>query len=66
MPNNGGIRLPKTIWDIGQERSYNIGIDHKINKMVKNGVFWDVTPYGSCNSRRFGRTSQLVSIASYS
>jgi hypothetical protein len=23
---------------------------------VKNGVFWDVTPYGSCNNRRFGGT----------
>jgi hypothetical protein len=22
----------------------------------KNGVFWDVTPCGSCNSRRFGGT----------
>jgi hypothetical protein len=22
----------------------------------KNCVFWDVTPYGSCKNRRFGRT----------
>jgi hypothetical protein len=21
---------------------------------MKNGVFWDVTPCGSCNNRRFG------------
>jgi hypothetical protein len=21
---------------------------------MKNAVFWDVTPYGSCKSRRFG------------
>jgi hypothetical protein len=25
----------------------------------KNGVFWDVTPYGSCNYRRFGGTYRL-------
>jgi hypothetical protein len=23
---------------------------------MKNDVFWDVTPYGSCKSRRFGGT----------
>jgi hypothetical protein len=23
------------------------------NQMVKNGVFWDVTPCGSCKNRRF-------------
>jgi hypothetical protein len=22
--------------------------------VLKNGVFWDVTPCGSCNNRRFG------------
>jgi hypothetical protein len=27
------------------------------NKMAgKNGVFWDVRPYGSCKNRRFGGT----------
>jgi hypothetical protein len=24
---------------------------------TKNGVFWDVTPYGSCKNRRFGGLS---------
>jgi hypothetical protein len=23
---------------------------------MKNGVFWDVTPCGSCHNRRFGGT----------
>jgi hypothetical protein len=23
---------------------------------MKNGVFWDVRPYGSCKNRRFGGT----------
>jgi hypothetical protein len=23
---------------------------------MKNGVFWDVTPFGSCKNRRFGGT----------
>jgi hypothetical protein len=26
---------------------------------IKNGVFWDVTPCGSCKNRRFGGTSRL-------
>jgi hypothetical protein len=26
---------------------------------VKNAVFWDVTPCGSCNNRRFGGTERL-------
>jgi hypothetical protein len=26
---------------------------------MKNGVFWDVTPCGSCNNRRFGGTWRL-------
>jgi hypothetical protein len=39
---------------------------------MKNGVFWDVTPRGSCSNRRFGRnaslgiSSQPASVASYS
>jgi hypothetical protein len=27
---------------------------------MKNGVFWDVTPCGSCKNRRFGGTSASV------
>jgi hypothetical protein len=27
---------------------------------MKNGVFWDVTPCGSCKSRRFGGTYSLL------
>jgi hypothetical protein len=27
---------------------------------MKNGVFWDVTPCGPCNNRRFGGTSRLL------
>jgi hypothetical protein len=26
---------------------------------MKNGVFWDVMPCGSCKNRRFGGTSHL-------
>jgi hypothetical protein len=38
---------------------------------MKNGVFWDVTPCGSCKNRRFGGTnirisSQRTSVASCS
>jgi hypothetical protein len=27
---------------------------------MKNGVFWDVTPFGSCKNRRFGGTWRLL------
>jgi hypothetical protein len=27
---------------------------------MKIGVFWDVTPCGTCKNRRFGGTSRLV------
>jgi hypothetical protein len=27
---------------------------------MKNGVFWDVTPCGSCKNRRFGGTWRLL------
>jgi hypothetical protein len=27
---------------------------------MKNGVFWDVTPCGSCKTRRFGGTWRLL------
>jgi hypothetical protein len=27
---------------------------------MKNGVFWDVTPCGSCKKRRFGGTWRLL------
>jgi hypothetical protein len=27
---------------------------------MKNGVFWDVTPRGSCKNRRFGETQRLL------
>jgi hypothetical protein len=27
---------------------------------MKNGVFWDVTPCGSCKNRRFGGTYHLL------
>jgi hypothetical protein len=27
---------------------------------MKNGVFWDVTPCGSCKDRRFGGTWRLL------
>jgi hypothetical protein len=37
---------------------------------MKNGVFWDVTPCGSCKNRHFGGllgiSSQRASVASYS
>jgi hypothetical protein len=31
-----------------------------VNKSLKNGVFWVVTPCGSCKNRRFGGTWRLL------
>jgi hypothetical protein len=32
---------------------------------VKNAVIWDVTLFGSCNSRRFGGTYIVVTVSYY-
>jgi hypothetical protein len=32
----------------------------RINEELKNGVFWDVMPCGSCKNRRFGGTWRLL------
>jgi hypothetical protein len=50
-----------------QKLSSNEELDYKSGKKIvifeifaavtmKNGVFWDVTPSGSCANRRFGET----------
>jgi hypothetical protein len=31
---------------------------------MKNGVFWDVTPCGSCKNRHFGGTQRLLLVPS--
>jgi hypothetical protein len=38
-------------WDIVERKTGS-----QLLVEVKNGVFWDVMPCGSCNSRRFGGT----------
>jgi hypothetical protein len=38
--------------------SLTVREEHKLR--VKNGVFWDVTPCGSCKNRRFGGTCRLL------
>jgi hypothetical protein len=35
---------------------YAARIQPQIKCLLKNGVFWDVTPCGSCKNRRFGGT----------
>jgi hypothetical protein len=35
---------------------YLAGVDHKHLCSMKDGVFWDVTPCGSCKNWRFGGT----------
>jgi hypothetical protein len=41
----------------GQENVQDDTESRKLTKLVlKNDVFWDVTPCASCKNRRFGRT----------
>jgi hypothetical protein len=41
--------------DIDEPNSVYLGI-----KRMKNGVFWDVRPRGSCKNRRFGGISASI------
>jgi hypothetical protein len=38
------------------KRVYNVRFEVFTAVTTKNGVFWDVTPGGSCKNRRFGGT----------
>jgi hypothetical protein len=37
-----------------------LSIIYETNNSMKNGVFWVVTPCGSCKNRRFGGTWRLL------
>jgi hypothetical protein len=38
------------------EYQQHIHLWHSDRSAIKNGVFWDVMPCGSCKNRRFGGT----------
>jgi hypothetical protein len=42
-----------------EHRRVGIGEMGKAYRMLMNAVFWDVTPCGSCNNRRFGGMHRL-------
>jgi hypothetical protein len=54
----------KPVKDLQQQRKIYLKVTNKINVRfevytavaMKNVVFWDVTPCGSCKNRRFGGT----------
>jgi hypothetical protein len=48
---------PATFWLVGYCLSYQ---KWQIQQIMKNGVFWDVAPCGSCKDRRFGGTWRLL------
>jgi hypothetical protein len=43
-----------------QTRRYYVRFEVFTAVTMKNGVFWDVTPCGSCKDRRFGGTWRLL------
>jgi hypothetical protein len=48
--------VPPPKWKYGQVIQISKGEEKKTGFSKKNGVFWDVTPCGSCKNRRFGGT----------
>jgi hypothetical protein len=57
-----GTGLPKVLNFFETRLIYRTPVRFEVFTAVtmKNGVFWDVTPCGSCKSRRFGRTWHLL------
>jgi hypothetical protein len=47
---------------LDDEKLHNCYVRYEVLTAVtmKNGVFWDVTPRGSCRNRRFGGTYRLL------
>jgi hypothetical protein len=41
-------------WSYRQKIEWFVRFEVFTTVTVKNGVFWDVTPRGSCKNRRFG------------
>jgi hypothetical protein len=42
--------------EVSTGASKEVSSNLRILVVVKNGFFWDVTPYGYCKNRRFGGT----------
>jgi hypothetical protein len=51
--------LLKTLQFADREESYN-ELEIMQRNLLMNGVFWVVTPCGSCKNRRFGGTWRLL------
>jgi hypothetical protein len=49
-----GIISRSRYWSFGKHVSRRFEVFTAV--AMKNGVFWDATPCGSCNNRRFGGT----------
>jgi hypothetical protein len=47
-------RIKQLRSDTSSTASINVRSEVFTAVTMKNGVFWDVTPYGSCKTRRFG------------
>jgi hypothetical protein len=56
-----GVNAEKTKYMlVSQDQNAGQNWDIKIGNRSKNGVFWVVTPCGSCKNRRFGGTWRLL------
>jgi hypothetical protein len=60
------LMLMTALWivevDLAVTKTINIRVRFEVFTAVtmKNGVFWGVTPCGSCSNRRFGGTWRLL------
>jgi hypothetical protein len=52
----GSILQGRLLFVLGEVESPLLQVRHSTYSPAKNGVFWDVTPCGSCKNRRFGGT----------
>jgi hypothetical protein len=66
MVSSGMLRRVALVrTDVSEELSASFIRVNKISELgtklyLKNGVFWDVTPCGSCKNRRFRGTQRLL------
>jgi hypothetical protein len=51
---------PQCLLCISRNESWQLRDEALSRPMLKKGVFWDVTPCGSCKNRRFGGTWRLL------
>jgi hypothetical protein len=53
---SGGLKCLRLMAQTASTQTFHARFEVFTVVTMKNGVFWDVTPCGSCKNRRFGGT----------